>query len=264
MTGIDPHAEPDEVADQDDVWSPFGTPDETEFARDDDGVTAHEESTATSRPASKLNSDVGGTLNAGSANCHPSSRRRRANPPTSTVREAGRLVRAIMASTGASAAADDASPDNRHAGPTKPTLEHRPLGSRSKGTGHAAEAAPRAAVVRTGPPRFAVLVIGLALVGLGGAYYVVPDVIPRQLTLICGASLKVGVVLVLAWLAWPQLAKLAQVLPAWLIVTTMICLITIVIQPKLAMYIGPVYLILIAIQFSGYFTKWLSGSPPKQ
>ena len=62
---------------------------------------------------------------------------------------------------------------------------------------------------------------------------------------------RVGLVLAVGWLAFPQLAKLFARTPSWMLPLAAIALMTIVVRPRWLWLIAPVLLALLALQALG-------------
>ncbi len=67
--------------------------------------------------------------------------------------------------------------------------------------------------------------------------------------------IRVGALLSALWLALPQLAAIFVKYPPWLIVTSLLLLGLVIVQPKALGYAIPVVGVLLALHFFGWFTR---------
>lgn len=86
--------------------------------------------------------------------------------------------------------------------------------------------------------RHALGLIALALF-IGGAIFAVGWSTPAGAKSASGSMIKIGLVLGALWLAWPQVDRFLAKTPAWLMVTSLISLVLIVIRPITALLILP-------------------------
>ena len=86
--------------------------------------------------------------------------------------------------------------------------------------------------------RHALGTTALGLLG-GGAIIAISWSTPSAANSASGSMIKIGLVLGALWLAWPQIDRFLAKTPAWLMVTSLVCLVLIVMKPLLALLLLP-------------------------
>lgn len=92
--------------------------------------------------------------------------------------------------------------------------------------------------------------VGLLFFLLGAAIYLRN---PQQVGIYAAAAMRAGLLLIVIWLAWPQLVSLASDAPRVLTVSAAILVLMLVIRPRLARFV--VVLVVLAIVYS-FISKW--------
>ncbi len=99
------------------------------------------------------------------------------------------------------------------------------------------------------------LIFSLVLLGVGGWFTYAGD-----RPVIASACNRSGLILFAVWLAMPQLKQLRWTGSTSFIVGAIICAITLAIRPKAMLFVGPILLVMGAMQF----IRWLFAPMPKK
>lgn len=86
--------------------------------------------------------------------------------------------------------------------------------------------------------RHALGILGLMLL-IGGIFFAFGWSAPSSTQSASGSMIKIGLVLGALWLAWPQVDRFLAKTPAWLLATSLIGIILIVVRPITALIVLP-------------------------
>lgn len=67
------------------------------------------------------------------------------------------------------------------------------------------------------------------------------------------ASLKVGLVLIALWLAFPQILGVLRKWPPWIVATVLVGGLIVILRPRALVVVLPILLIIGALQLAGWF-----------
>ena len=107
--------------------------------------------------------------------------------------------------------------------------------------------------------RHALGLIGLAFLVACLALFIGSESIVGRRAMMASISMRMGIVLCLTWLAYPQLQSLGQQMPKWAWALTIGALLLFVVSTKLF----PISLMMLAIVGLNRFVAWLKRPPTR-
>ena len=105
--------------------------------------------------------------------------------------------------------------------------------------------------------------IGVASLLGGAALLYVKGASDSQWSMFASICIRVGLMLVVIWLAFPQIVGLAKRCPPWLMAAVGGTAIVIAARPRMILYLGPVVVAISFLQFIGWLFKPLPN-PKRQ
>jgi hypothetical protein len=89
---------------------------------------------------------------------------------------------------------------------------------------------------------------------------------------VASICVRVGLVLCAIWLAYPQLEKITQRVPPWMLGCIVLGMLIIIVRPRMVIYLAPVLAAIAVLQFVGWLFKPLpqqkrskrSQQPPRR
>ena len=85
-----------------------------------------------------------------------------------------------------------------------------------------------------------------------------------QWSMFASICIRVGLMLNVIWLAFPQVVGLAKRFPPWLMATIGVTGLVIAARPRMIIYLGPVVAAIAVLQFVGWLFKPLPNPKPKR
>jgi hypothetical protein len=72
---------------------------------------------------------------------------------------------------------------------------------------------------------------------------------------VASICMRVGLVLCAIWLAYPQLEKITQRVPPWMLGCILLGMLVVVVRPRMILYLAPVLAAIAVLQFVGWLFK---------